>query len=88
MAEQEDRAWYQQFGRWPTYLGNETHISVVAVDADGRESFEAIDVRLSAMHGYAPMDHEAACREAFRRVRRDVWSERESRLVAKWEGYG
>jgi hypothetical protein len=30
----------------------------------------------------------AACREAFRRVRRDVWSERESRLVAKWESYG
>lgn len=33
-------------------------------------------------------DYIGACREAFRRVRRDVWSEREMRLVAKWESYG
>jgi hypothetical protein len=25
---------------------------------------------------------------AFRRVRRDVWTARESRLLAKWESYG
>jgi hypothetical protein len=35
-----------------------------------------------------PLAYARACREAFRRVRRDVWSERESRLVAKWESYG
>ena len=34
------------------------------------------------------MTREAALREAFRRVRREVWTAREWRLVAKWEGYG
>jgi hypothetical protein len=42
-----------------------------------------------AVYDYAqPLAYQAACREALRRVRRDVWDARESRLRAKWESYG
>lgn len=34
------------------------------------------------------MTRAHALREAFRKVRRDIWDARESRLRAKWEGYG
>jgi hypothetical protein len=59
--------------------------------AEGYHEFVTEHNRLAGMQGYAlipTVDHAAACRQAFASVRRDVWSERESRLVAKWESYG
>ena len=47
-----------------------------------------MDGRVKLQLPAVPGRREHALREAFRRVRRDVWSERESRLVAKWESYG
>jgi len=36
-----------------------------------------------------PMDHAAACRLAFARVRREVWTRREQALRGQeWPGYG
>lgn len=56
-----------------------------------RRMFAVIHNTLAPMQGYPPiptMDHAGACREAFRKVRRDVWDDRESRLRATWESYG
>ena len=55
--------------------------------AEYRPVFEA-DGRCYRFERIPPGEREAALREAFRRVRREVWTAREWRLVAKWEGYG
>jgi hypothetical protein len=61
------------------------------MEVDLTTGFCADHNTLAAMHGYALIptrDHIGACREALARVRRDVWTAREARLVAKWESYG
>lgn len=71
------RARYPRGGRWVPYKED--------VVWPGGITLKAMGYRYVPI---ATLDYAGACREAFRKVRRDVWSERESRLRATWESYG